>query len=63
MQYGVIGKESNCRSNIVWNVVNVKKEYAGTKYRTLWECYRVFRGLFGICRLGTKKEFVLPWMR
>ena len=22
----VISKESNCRSNIVWNVVNVKKE-------------------------------------
>ena len=25
IHYGVISKESNCRSNIVWNVVNVKK--------------------------------------
>ena len=24
IHYGVISKESNCRSNIVWNVVNVK---------------------------------------
>ena len=26
IHYGVISKESNCRSNIVWNVVNVKKK-------------------------------------
>ena len=26
IHYGVISKESNCGSNIVWNVVNVKKE-------------------------------------
>ena len=26
IHYGAISKESNCRSNIVWNVVNVKKE-------------------------------------
>ena len=29
IHYGVISKESNCRSNIVWNVVNVKRNRQG----------------------------------
>ena len=29
IHYGVISKESNCRTNIVRNVVNVRKEYLG----------------------------------
>ena len=35
IHYGVISKESNCRSNIVWNVVNVKKEIGRDQVQNL----------------------------
>ena len=56
IHYGVISKESNCTCNIVWNVVNVKKEYPVDRDQVqnlvgLLVLHGLQRRLVGTCQL------------